>query len=217
MYSDVRGYVLAGGESSRMQRSGWPTDKASLVWQGETLLRRATTTLETVCETHGILCGNQERCSRLLLGTSGILDNFLGMGPLGGLEAALTDAEQRGCLWVLVIPVDLPHLTHEMLSAFLACALASASASACLRAAGHLQPLPALVRVDALPHVRELLLAGERKLLLALSEISHRLTTRGLAVIAATDLQCKGDSNRWFWNVNTPEDFLRMQYTKHLE
>ena len=191
-----------------MQGSGLPRDKAALVWQGKTLLERATTLLQTVCETHGILCGTEERCLRLRLGGRGIVDRLEGMGPLGGLEASLADARKHNVSWVLIVPVDLPQLTSDLLRRFVALALVSQAGASCLRDEGLTHPLPALVRVDALPLVQEFLTSGGRRVLTALNSVAQQLTPkRGLAVIDRTDLQSPGDSSRCFWNVNTPEEY----------
>lgn len=211
---EVRGYVLAGGESSRMRGPGLPQDKASLVWRGQTLLERASLLLQNVCETSRVLCGTKERCARLKLGLSGVEDRFKGMGPLGGLEAALADAEEHAALWVLIVPVDLPYLTASLLDVFVSRALASQASASCLRAAGFTQPLPALVHVEALPSVQALLLAGHRRVLPSLMNVAQQIRPEfGLAAIEASDIPCISNSH-WFWNVNTPEDLDLMEQSE---
>ncbi len=215
---ELRGYVLAGGESSRMRGHGLPLDKASIVWNGQTLLERATTLLLSVCEAPAVLCGTSERCARIHLQNSGVIDRFQGMGPLGGLEAALADAASHGASRVLVVPVDLPCLTPELLLAFVPCALAQQSSACCLRSRARTQPLPALVHVDALPFVQEALLAGHRKLLPVLSSVAQRLSPQvGLAMIEAVDLPGTKEDDSWFWNVNTPEELQLLQQGESLK
>ncbi len=195
-----------------MQAPGMPPDKASLMWQGQTLLERAIALLQEVCETYAILCGTEERCARLQLGDQGVPDRLKKKGPLGGLDAALADAQKHDASWVLIVPVDLPRLTSPLLSAFVSLSLASQAGASCLRDEGLTQPLPALVRVDALPLVQELLSAGERRVSGALSSIAQRLTPdRGLALIERTDLQHESEDRCCFLNVNTPEDYQLLQ------
>lgn len=212
MFDSFRGYVLAGGESSRMRGCDLPPDKASLLWNGQTLLTRATSLLQTVCGEVGVLCGTEERCTRLGLGERGIQDRLQGLGPLGGLEAALADAEEHGAMWVLVVPVDLPRLPSHLLLALMNKSLVQEANVCCLRSAGRTEPLPAAVRVDALLPLQEALLAGHRKLLPVLNSLAERLSSKvGLTVIDVPEPGSSDQDSGWFWNVNTPEEFSLLQ------
>jgi len=99
----VLGIVLAGGGSTRMG-----TDKAQLVFEGETLLDRA----------RRILAGTG--CAHVRVGgrpgeTDGIADREPGGGPGRGLLDALTLAASLGLDGVLAIPVDTPLLGKAQL------------------------------------------------------------------------------------------------------
>lgn len=210
MLPRVRGYVLAGGQSSRMQRPDLPTDKAMLLLKGKTLLARALEVLEPLCASVKILCGTAERCARLQCGELALLDLTAGAGPVGGLESALADAVDAGDLWALLLPVDLPGMTTLALQGFAERAMESGSAAACFVADGHTQPLPALVRADALPVVQRRLAADQRKLLPALQDIAETLTPiRGMCLMNVEDLSGLNGDTGLFWNVNTPGDLLR--------
>lgn len=201
-----------------MQGPGFPQDKASLVWQGQTLLERAGRLLYAVCDAHSILCGTKERCTRLGVEASGIPDRLAGLGPLGGLEAALLDAEKHDASWALIVPVDLPYLTPAFLMAFVSRALALQTSACCLQEQGVAQPLPALVRVEALPLLQQRLSAGERKILPTLISIAQRLgPERGFAAIEASDLQDAESDGGWFRNLNTPEDLLLLKQSETSE
>lgn len=207
MLPGVRGYVLAGGKSSRMQRADLPADKAMLVLHGMTLLDRATWTLQQVCESSRVLCGNAERCARMQAGAIAVHDRIQEQGPLGALEAALADAAVAAVPWVLLLPVDLPYLTADVLLAFGRAAIASRAAAVCMQAAGAVQPLPALVATSAGLLVGTRLHHGDRKLVPALQAIAQSCTPDvGFQPISAEDLLTAGDSSRWFWNLNTPRD-----------
>lgn len=212
MLPRVQGYVLAGGESSRMQREDLPRDKALLRLGGTTLLERAMTVLGKVCVGPKILCGVAERCARL--GHAGVTvpDRVLLAGPLGGLHAALFDARENQSAWILVTPVDLPWMSADLLEAFLLEALTAQAPVACMREAGRVQPLPVILHADAEPFVYAALLAGERKLRPVLESAAERCGARtGLLLLDVEQIALPGDTSVCFRNVNTPEDFHDVQ------
>ena len=94
------GLVLAGGRSSRMGM-----DKAELVIQGESLLE------------HSVRCLKEAGAEQVLVSgegyEGGIPDVFPGTGPLAGVHAALVATQQD----LLVLPVDMPQMSPEILSA----------------------------------------------------------------------------------------------------
>ncbi|WP_438863322.1 NTP transferase domain-containing protein [Neptunicella sp.] len=95
------GLVLAGGKSSRMGQ-----DKAMLRVNNETLLMRCRRILiETGAK--------QVMISRNDGNPQHIVDTFMGKGPLGGIHAAI---EQTSTLPLLVLPVDLPLVSSQMLN-----------------------------------------------------------------------------------------------------
>ncbi len=218
IFADVMGYVLAGGESSRMQRSDLPADKAMLVLGGKTLLERALGTLAEVCPNPRILCGTQQRCGRLQHLGPTVLDRVHHSGPLGGLHAALIDARSQGAAWVLLTPVDLPWMSSAALAAFVDAAVACGAAASCMRAEGLVQPLPLLVHVDAESLVALALQSGERKLLRALRDVSNRAgKLPGLCAVDVENFSIEAEERtNWFRNVNTPEDYAAAQQNETL-
>lgn len=206
----VQGYVLAGGESSRMQRSDLPQDKALLLFEGETFLQRALRTIAQVCAGATILCGTGERCGRLGMYGRTVLDRVPRCGPLGGLDAALQDTVRAGGDAVLIMPVDMPRLPAKVLQFLLDQATSSHAAVACLRVEDSVQPLPAYVRVGAAAAVDAALESGDRKLLPVLRRIAMECgSPEGLYIVdAATCGSGPGETLDWFANVNTPDDLL---------
>ncbi|MDC0611444.1 molybdenum cofactor guanylyltransferase [Vibrio sp.] len=86
------GVVLAGGLSSRMGR-----DKSQLEWNGESLLQHSYKVLAaSYC--HYIYVSNNRG--------EGIQDRYLECGPLGGIDATLSQMSNQG--WLTVLPVDMP-------------------------------------------------------------------------------------------------------------
>lgn len=102
----VLGALLAGGKSSR-----FGSDKAEALFEGERLIDRMATRLRAQCEAV-ILCGRHE-ASRI-----SIPDRpEAGLGPLGGLNAALTYARDDGFSHVLSAGCDIPNLPEDLVEA----------------------------------------------------------------------------------------------------
>jgi molybdopterin-guanine dinucleotide biosynthesis protein A len=110
----IAGFVLAGGESSRMGR-----DKALLVLDGVPLVARAVALVETVAGTASVI-GHPEKFRSLQL--AAIADDWPGAGPLGGIATALRASESP---WSLVIACDMPYLTKAWLDFLVTFALSS--------------------------------------------------------------------------------------------
>lgn len=98
------GLVLAAGYSSRMGQ-----DKAQLKFNGETLLQRNITLLQDVGAADVFVNRNDF--------TEGSLpDIYPDHGPLSGIHSALFESKES-CLSVpiLVLPIDMPLLSEELL------------------------------------------------------------------------------------------------------
>ena len=200
----VSGYVLAGGESSRMQRHDLPQDKALLHFGDETLLERALRKVTEVCGDASILCGPHKRGERLEAFGRCVPDRVEGCGPLGGLDAALHDAANE---WLLVVPVDLPLLTAWGLTALVAEATDNGTPNvACMHGIDALEPLPVVLHRSAGAVVEGALLAGRHKLMPVLREAAVAICPLGMVVLPAEAITTELDAGVWFTNVNTPED-----------
>ncbi len=111
---EIAGFVLAGGESSRMGR-----DKALLELEGVPLVMRAARLVKSVASTATVI-GPLHAFQPLHL--RAIPDDWPGAGPLGGIATALRASEAP---WSLVIACDLPYLTREWLEYLATCAMSS--------------------------------------------------------------------------------------------
>jgi molybdenum cofactor guanylyltransferase len=104
----ILGAVLAGGQSSR-----FGSDKALAKLQGQTLIARAVDALSGWCE-HVVVVGRE-------IAPAPTLPDWphAGMGPLGGMAAALRLARDEGYDAVLTCGVDsaiMPENLPELLS-----------------------------------------------------------------------------------------------------
>lgn len=104
----LRGLVLAGGLSQRMQ-----TDKGRLRYgaTGREQREVAATLLAEVCQDVFVSC-RAEQAAELPTGLQPLPDSFLGLGPLGGILSAFR--HDPNAAW-LVLACDLPFLTADTL------------------------------------------------------------------------------------------------------
>lgn len=97
------GAVLAGGRSSR-----FGSDKAAAMLDGRTLAEHAATTLARYAD------------AVVIVGPDGLPDlPRPGLGPLGGIAAALDHAAERGIRCVVTIGCDMPVLPACLMEALL--------------------------------------------------------------------------------------------------
>jgi molybdopterin-guanine dinucleotide biosynthesis protein A len=99
-------YLLAGGRSSR-----FGSDKARAEIAGVPLITRLARWLEPLAAPLVVVADGRDKYQDL--GLSTIADLLPGMGPLGGLHAALSHAQ--GLDWTLVVSCDLLELRMEWL------------------------------------------------------------------------------------------------------
>lgn len=185
------GAVLAGGEGRRF---GGPKAEADV--GGVALVDRAVATLREVVEEVVVVSARPLSAPPAPV----VCDRVPGMGPLGGLDAALRAAAERGFDGVLLVACDLPLLTPGLLRR-VAGALGDHPAVAPQRDAGGVEPLCAVYRVSVLSAVEARLGEEDRSL--------HSLFRAvGGHVLPSWRLGAPGVA---FLNVNTPGDRLRAE------
>lgn len=100
------GAILAGGQARR-----FGSDKAHALHQGARLIDRVAASLAVQCGAV-VVCGRTESAFRCLPDRP-----EAGLGPLGGLAAALHYAQHGGFAFVLSAGVDVPDLPHDIAEA----------------------------------------------------------------------------------------------------
>lgn len=218
----VGGYVLAGGRSSRMGR-----DKALLMLAGKPLVERAVTKLKRVCAKVSVLSGNPE----LAVYGPLVADNFVGSGPLGGIEAALLDSEFA---WNLILPVDMPFLPTRLLDDWIYSALQEPVGDvriSMLSVDAQAYPTLLLIHREVAPYLRADLMGGRYKVLASLEAAALAIAAeRGVKPERvfwraqyddpvspkwrnADEAWKKGTRGYfdWFANLNTPEEFAEAE------
>jgi len=151
------GVVFCGGQSRRMGR-----DKGGIELEGESLVARAAARL-AACSGEVVLASGA-RARHVELGRTCVLDAEAGLGPLGGLAAALEHAERHLKERLLVLACDMPDVPPTLLARLLERARRT-DADVCLPSgpAGD-EPLCAVVHVRVRPAVRAALARGARRM-----------------------------------------------------
>ena len=191
----VAGFMLAGGESSRMG-----VDKGLLEIAGEPMIARAARLVELVTGGPAVVVGTPERYREL--GLRAIADDWPGCGPLGGIATALRASEAD---WNLIVACDLPYLTREWLEYLLQRARDSEAEAvvpmnlvpASKRGA---EPLCAMYHTGGEPAMRRALERGVRKVTDGLAELR-------VEVIEPAEWKGFDSDGLLFKNVNTPADY----------
>jgi molybdopterin-guanine dinucleotide biosynthesis protein A len=190
VHSQLTGFVLAGGKSSRMGQ-----DKAAISLNGRTLLEHALAALREVCRDVAIL-GRHE-----LYGTVAPVyeDIFPGCGALGGIHTALSNSQTQ---FNLIIAVDTPFLAPAFLSYLAERAIASGSAVTTPEINDYTQPLCTVYSLDFLPIAEQALRQGNYKIV--------PLFPQGRTlVVKERDLRQFAFAADMFENLNTPDDLAR--------
>lgn len=104
------GVVLAGGRSSRMG-----TNKAFLEFEGQRLIDRSLALLRET-----LMFGTSQLDREILIsgnleGYPCLPDRLLNIGPIGGLESVLSYLGPRDHLSLILVPIDMPAITSNML------------------------------------------------------------------------------------------------------
>ena len=203
---DAAGFVLAGGQSSRMGR-----DKASLLFRGRPLVAHALDIFSGA--------GLQATIAgvRVSLGAFApvVEDAEPGLGPLGGICTALKSTTAR---WAVFLPVDLPLLPSSLVRFLLAHAQTTGSAITLPSLAGFVQTFPAVLDRSALPGLQAELESGRRECFSAFQAAAGGLG-RPLGVVAAELLAQAGQVTHpdglsvesWFSNINSVDDLRRAE------
>jgi molybdopterin-guanine dinucleotide biosynthesis protein A len=178
------GYVLVGGNSSRMGR-----DKAMLPYRGERLVDYIAREVRGAAGSV-TLVGAAERYGAL--GYRVIPDKIAGRGPLGGVHAALSDTSAE---WNLLVACDMPRLEQALLENL----LGRAEELGCdclvpLSAPNKVEPLCAVWRRSALAKIEAALNAGVLRMTDALQLLDTHYWTGAEACFA---------------NANTPREWAR--------
>lgn len=185
-----RGYVLCGGQSSRMGR-----DKALLPIGGRPLVVWTAELVQQVCG-DVTLIGSRAKYSGL--GFPLIEDVFPGQGPLSGIHAALVNS---GACFSLVLGCDMPWVSKEFLDRLITIARAAAADATVPESNSFgYEPLCAVYAPGCLPAIEEAFRSGDVKVSRVLERVRLRVVTRD-------EWQPYDRGGKLFCNLNTTEEY----------
>lgn len=201
----VVGAILLGGQSRRM---GEP--KALVDVGGEALAHRVAAALVGGGCTHLDLIGDDpavtERLdlSDLVEGWGSRPDRWSGIGPLGGLATAVSEAADDGTdeMMVVVAACDQPDLQGDLVARLVAALQAAppeVRSAAPVTADGRRHPLPSVWRASAGPILAGLIEAGARR-------ADAGFEPAGVVDVAA-DAEALAD-------LDTPDDLARWRHVR---
>ncbi|MGI9108260.1 MAG: molybdenum cofactor guanylyltransferase [Pyrinomonadaceae bacterium] len=188
--SDVEGFILAGGASSRMG-----TDKARLTLGTQTFVERIAQALHAITTRISVVSARPES---IALNLPVLADVYRNCGAMAGLHAAL-----RACRapWAAIVSCDLPFVSGELFVRLAALRGGDFEVIAPRQVDGRPQPLCALYkRESCLARIEKLLRDGERRPRVLLQQTHTRW-------VAPADLADLRHADLFFLNVNTPEDY----------
>jgi molybdopterin-guanine dinucleotide biosynthesis protein A len=191
----IAGFILAGGESSRMGR-----DKALLELDGVALVVRTARLVERVAETPTIV-GAPDRLGAL--GFNVIGDEWAGAGPLGGIATAL---HASNAPWNLIVACDLPYLTKAWLEYLVVRALSSTADAVVPMNERGAEPLCAIYNRKCEPEIRAALERGTRK-------VTDGLDGRRVENIEPAEWKVFDSDGLLFKNMNSPADYEEAKAT----
>jgi molybdopterin-guanine dinucleotide biosynthesis protein A len=200
----AEGFVLAGGQSTRMGR-----DKATLLYEGQPLIVRSVDRLTSL----GLrvrIAGSRPDLAEY---ADVVEDRHPGCGPLSGLEAALaaSDAELN-----VFTAVDLPHLPAMFLDWMIWRAEHTGALGTIPMLAGRPQPLCAVYHRMLHAGLARALRADDCKVMHAVERAAKGAVdafSMERVVASRWDWSANLPVQRWFENLNTPSDLKLVERT----
>ena len=197
-HGPVRGYVLAGGGSTRFGQ-----DKALVEFDGRPMLVRMRELVSAVLGDATVIAAQGKYGS---IGVTTVPDRWPGEGPLGGIITALAlsaDAT-RPVQWNLIVGCDMPFLTREWIQFLAERALASRAEVIVPESASGLEPLCACSRTSAGAKLQQAFDSGVRKVTEAMKQLDMEILDEPVWKRFDT-------AGRLFWNMNTAADYREAQ------
>lgn len=192
--TDLKAFILAGGNSTRMG-----TDKAFAMLNGRSLLARAMGVCRTITSEVWIV-GDRKKFAPF---APVVEDVFPGCGPLAGMHAALRTSRTD---LNLVLAVDLPFVSPALLHFLVAQARQNGAMVTVPRAGKGWQPLCAVYRRIFADAAETALRAGRYKIdALFEDAVTH--------AVGEEELRSAGFSPEVFRNLNTPEELADARRT----
>lgn len=159
----IKGLILCGGKSSRMGQ-----DKTTVDFRGKSFLAHATSLMESMGIDYylSINASQKHLCEKY----NCIEDRYPDKGPLGGIASALSEFQCD----LLVIPVDMPELSKNMLSPLFESYISVKKLSS-FALNEEIQPFPSLWPLSCLPRTEEALSEGKLSVRQLIKRVDNHL------------------------------------------
>lgn len=184
MTAPLAAIVLAGGASRRMGR-----DKATMPFDGRTLVEQAVTTLSERCRPVFVVAAPGQALPAL--DAEVLRDDMRGVGPLLATATGLRAAADAGVERAFVCAVDMPYLTVELIDELLERSV-RLGVDVVLPWDGRVHYLAGVYRTALATRAHELVAAGERSMRSLVDAVDTQQVVMG--------------AQRSLTNVNSPAD-----------
>ena len=212
--TEAAGFILAGGQSSRMGQ-----DKALLLFAGQPLVAHALSIFSRAGIAASIAGARSSARTALEVFAPVVEDAEPGLGPLAGICAALASTSAR---YAVFLPVDLPLLPSALITYLIHHAGITGQAVTVPSVAGFDQTFPVVLDSAVLPTLKATLKASrDGKSSGCFSAFNAAAASLGQSVnrVAVELLAQSGQVThplglppvRWFLNLNTPGDVAQAE------
>lgn len=179
-------------------------DKFSLVLNGKTFLEIALETLKNAGSEQVTVVVSEQ--TKFVKNIATVKDIYLNRGALSGIHAALVNSKSD---WTIILACDYPFVTVELIDFLnkIAQNENDFDAFAPIQADGKIQPLCAIYKTETCRKIlSEILENSDEKY--SVRDFLHRIKTR---YIEFSEIEHLPNAENFFFNVNTPEDFVLAQ------
>jgi len=192
--------IQAGGQSSRMGE-----DKALKSFLGRPLIQRVIDRVSSIADE--IIVTTNRPAEYEFLNLRLISDLKPGRGALGGLYSAIASATSP---LVAVVACDMPFASPMFFEGALSLMVEEAADIVISKTDEGYEPLHALYRREAcLPAIESAIAADQWKVISWFPQVKVR-------VLTSDEVRSFDPSGLCFWNLNTPEEFIKAEETfKH--
>lgn len=186
--------IIAGGQARRFAG----LDKSRLVVEGRSIIVRQLDVLQQVASSIVAIGGPEDRFADLNVPV--VADRIAALGAIGGIYTAVASTSAQR---VLVVACDLPFLHVDLLRRLVE--LSTGRDGAWVATSRGIEPLLACYDARSAPKIRHEIDAGRLKA----SALGMALD---MAELGERQIEQYGAIDRLLANVNTPDDFARVQY-----
>ena len=195
MDDNITGIILAGGKSTRMGR-----DKSFILFSGRPLIEVVIDKISALCNDLIIVTNDPQPYEKYSLRVE--IDILKDKGPLGGIYTGLMYSKDK---YNFVVACDMPFLNHDLMQYMVK--EADGYDVVIAENKNRLEPLCAVYSKNCIKRIEKEFSKGSLKITDFLKYVKVRTITEDET--AEFDLD-----GRWFVNVNTLEDYRRLNHAR---